>query len=69
MLEEGTEQEAVSQAARLMGQRKSDHKAMTSAANGKLGGRPKGTPQSEETKAKISASRRKQAQGEGEASA
>ena len=48
-------EEARREAARLMGLAKSEEKAAAARENGKLGGRKVGTPQSEETKAKISA--------------
>lgn len=42
----------------LMGKRRSEAKTTAVRANGKLGGKPKGTPMSEETKAKIAAANR-----------
>jgi hypothetical protein len=45
--------DAVREAARRMGQVRSEAKKVSSKANGALGGRPKGTVLSEETKQKI----------------
>ena len=46
-------------AARMMGQASTNAKAAAARKNGKMGGRPKGIPASEETKRKISESRRR----------
>ena len=48
---------ARSDAARVMGSATTPAKRVASAENGKRGGRPKGIPQSEETKARIRAAR------------
>ena len=45
-------------AAKLLGQAKSEAKAKAARENGKLGGRPKGTVVSDETKRKISETKR-----------
>ena len=45
--------DARAEAARLMGSVKSEAKAEKARENGKLGGRPKGTAQSPETRARI----------------
>lgn len=59
-LEDVSEQEQalVRQAMSIVGRRKTERKAQASAENGKKGGRPKGTPMSQETKARIAATRR-----------
>lgn len=58
---EDSASEARRQAARLLGLAKSEVKAQKARENGALGGRPKGKPQSEETKAKIAAAARARA--------
>lgn len=63
------EDEIIRKAMALIGSRTSEKKKRTSAENGKRGGRPKGTPQSEETKAKIRAARLARDAGEPAANA
>jgi hypothetical protein len=64
---QGGGDEARSEAARLMGSSKSDRKRAAAQENGQLGGRPKGTGQSEETKRKIAeAARQRWAKRRGE---
>ncbi len=53
-----TEDELIRTAMSLIGKRRSEAKTAAVRANGKLGGKPKGTPTSEETKAKIAAATR-----------
>ena len=56
---QGGSADARRKAARLMGQASTDAKARAAKENGRKGGRPKGTPMSEEAKRKISAARRR----------
>jgi DNA invertase Pin-like site-specific DNA recombinase len=51
-------QDIYTEAARLLGQIRTVAKADAARSNGKKGGRPKGIPQSEETKRKISETKR-----------
>ena len=56
---QGGDADARQEAARLMGQARTDAKTAAARENGKKGGRPKGIPASAETKRKISESRRR----------
>lgn len=56
---QGGDGDARREAARLMGQASTEQKAAAARTNGRKGGRPKGTPASEETKRKISEARRR----------
>lgn len=58
--DEDVSAEARAQAARLMGQVRSEAKARAARENGRRGGRPPGIPQSEETRRKISQAKRSQ---------
>ena len=51
-------EEARREAARLMGLARTERKAASSRKNGQAGGRPKGSPMSEDAKARISAANR-----------
>jgi len=50
---EQDEETVIREAMRIIGRRTSERKKQSSADNGKKGGRPVGTPQSEEAKARI----------------
>jgi hypothetical protein len=57
-MENPTEAELLSQAFRILGRKRSVRKTEAARQNAKKGGRPRGMRVSEETKAKISASKR-----------
>ncbi len=61
---EGDDLAARREAARLMGQVRTDAKATAARENGKRGGRPKGIPMSDETRRKISEAKRARAVGQ-----
>lgn len=60
----GADAETRREAARLMGQAATEAKAKAARENGKRGGRPKGMVVSEETRRKISESRRDRNRGQ-----
>ena len=64
---QGGDGDARREAARLMGQASTDAKARAAQENGRKGGRPKGIPASEETKRRISESRRRNDQSPSDA--
>lgn len=56
---QSSDTEARREAARLMGQASTEAKVKAAQENGKLGGRPKGTPVSEETRRKLSEAKKR----------
>jgi hypothetical protein len=53
------ETDTIREAMRILGSRRSEAKARAARENAKKAGRPKGTPQSDETRAKISATKKR----------